>query len=124
MFQTFRMVVFITTQRFTNMKKEEAIRRSYHWWYCDNIVNRKVEIGLLKMDFPQVFILIRDPDNTYFASFEEFKAHLTEVNFFNSKDRKEANLEEILIDAWNFMALQEEEEERLAAEREEEDDIF
>ena len=36
---------------------------------------------------------------------------IIELNFFNPSERAEADLDEILIDAWNFLALIEEEEE-------------
>ena len=62
------------------------------------------------MDFPRVFILMRDYDTTYWASFEEWKRDLIEVNFFTPSERKEADIDDILIDAWNFLALIEEEE--------------
>ena len=101
--------------------RQQAIKDSEHWWYCDNIVNHPGEVGLLRMDFPRVFVLIRDEADSYFISFEEFRDHVAEVNFFTPSEREEADIEAILIEAWNFMSLQEEEEERLAAEREDED---
>ena len=63
------------------------------------------------MDFPRVFILIRDYGESYFASFDEFKQHIAEVNFLDPKEREKSDLDEILIEAWNFLALFEEEEE-------------
>lgn len=103
--------------------RKEAQARSLNWWYCDNIVNeeRHGQVGLLKMDFPQCFVLIRDEADCYFSSFDEFKEHIAEVNYFNPADRSDENTEGILIDAWNFMALQEEEEERQAILRDEEE---
>ena len=95
-----------------NRVRREAIERSQHWWYCDNILNHPGQCGLLRMDFPRVFILIRDEDVAYWADFEEWKNDIVEVNFFTPSERKEADLESILIDAWNFLGLIEEEEER------------
>lgn len=91
--------------------RNEAIRRSEHWWYCDNILNHPGQIGLLRMDFPRVFILVRD-DNDLVCEFEHFRDSIAELNFFNPSDREDADTEEILIDAWNFLSLIEEEEER------------
>lgn len=96
--------------------EDKYIERTTNWWYCDNIVTHKGEIGLLHMGFPRVFVLIRDQADIAFASYEEFSEHIAEVNFFTPSEREEANLEEILTDAWNFMALQEREEERLYME--------
>lgn len=98
-----------------NKTRQEAIERSSVWWYCDNIVNHKGQIGLLRMDFPRVFILIRD-DSNLLCSFEDFKNNIAEVNFMTPSEREGADIESILTDAWNFLALQEEEEDRLAEE--------
>jgi hypothetical protein len=64
------------------------------------------------MNFPQVFILIRDEDVAYWADFEEWRDDIVELNFFTPSEREDADIEAILIDAWNFLALYEEEEER------------
>ncbi len=93
-------------------QKEEAIKRSQHWWYCDNILNHPGQCGLLRMDFPRVFVLMRDYDTVYWASLEEWKKDLVEVNFFTPSEREEADIDDILTEAWNFLALIEEEEER------------
>lgn len=101
--------------------RQKAIEKSRHWWLCDNIVCHDGQIGLLRMDFPRVFILMRDYGRAYWADFDEWKRDLVEVNFFSPSEREEANLDEILREAWNFLALEEEEEERQAELREEED---
>lgn len=97
-----------------NRIKQEATSRSQHWWFCENIVNHAGQIGLLRMDFPRVFILIRDYEEAYFADFDDFKNGIAEVNFFDPSDRDTADVEGILIDAWNFLSLEEEEEDRQA----------
>ena len=104
-----------------NKARKKAIERCQYWWFADNIVSHPGQIALIKMDFPQVFILIRDYGETMFAGFDDFKNRIAEVNFFNPADREETNIEEILIDAWNFLSLEEEEEERQYREYEEED---
>lgn len=103
--------------------RKTALERSDSWWFCENIVNHPGQVALLRMGFPQVFILIRDYGESYFASFEEFRENIAEVNFFNPSDRETADLEDILTDAWNFLSLEEEEEERQAEMLEEEDGI-
>jgi hypothetical protein len=85
-------------------------RGSANWWYCDNILDHPGKCGLLRMDFPRVFILIRDYDIAYWASFADWKKDIVEVNFFNPSEREEADIEKILVEAWNFLALIEEEE--------------
>jgi hypothetical protein len=56
--------------------------------------------------------LIRDEDVAYWADFEEWRDDIVELNFFTPSEREDADIEAILIDAWNFLALYEEEEER------------
>lgn len=104
-----------------DITRKKAIERCEHWWLADNIVSHPGQIALIKMDFPQVFILIRDYGEAMFAGFYDFKDRIAEVNFFNPADRGGANIEEILTDAWNFLSLEEEEEERRYGEYEEED---
>lgn len=104
-----------------NKTRQEAIEKSQHWWLCDNIVCHAGQVGLLRMDFPRVFILMRDYDRAYWADFDEWKRDLVEVNFFSPSERDDADLDEILREAWNFLALEEKEEERQAELRQEND---
>lgn len=92
--------------------RREAIEASTNWWYCDNILNHPEQCGLLRMAFPRVFILMRNYDLAYWADFDEWKNDIVELNFFNPSEREEADIDSILIEAWNFLALIEEEEER------------
>lgn len=106
------------------MEKEDALKRTFAWWCCDNVIDHPEQVGLLHMGFPRVFILMRNYDAAYFATFEEWKNQLIEVTFFEKADRDnttEEELEEILIDAWNFLLLTEEEEERLSILSEEDE---
>ena len=97
----------------------ELLKISY---LCTGINNHAGQVGLLRMDFPRVFILMRDYDRAYWTDFDEWKRDLVEVNFFTPSERNEANLDEILREAWNLLALEEEVEERQAELREEDDD--
>lgn len=106
------------------MKKEDALKRTFAWWYCDNVIDHPEQVGLLHMGFPRIFILMRNYDAAYFSTFDNWKKQLIEVTFFENADKENTTteeLEEILIDAWNFLILEEEEEERLAILSEEED---
>lgn len=96
--------------------------RTLNWWYCDNIVHPKHEghVGLLHLESPSVFVLIRDYADMYFRSYEEFAEHIAEVNFLYPEEREETDIDALLIDAWNFMELQERRDEELANEWEDE----
>lgn len=86
------------------------------WWYCENILCHYGQVGLMRMDFPRVFILIRDYSEAYPCEFEDFKNKIAEVNFIDPSEREGADVEEILIEAWNFLALTERYEEELYEE--------
>lgn len=92
--------------------RKKAVEESQYWWYCDNILNHPGQCGLLRMQFPRVFILIRDEDTAYWADYEEWKNDVVEVNFFTPSEREEADIDSILTEAWNILVLIEEEEER------------
>ena len=86
------------------------------WWLCENILCHHGQIALMRMDFPRVFILIRDYSEAYPCTFDEFRDKIAEVNFLDPSERDGADIESIIIDAWNFLALTEREEDRIAEE--------
>lgn len=83
------------------------------WWICENIVDHRGQVGLLHMGFPRVFVLVRDYSALSSTTFEGFCEKHAELNFLNPQEREGADVEEILTDAWNFLAMEEAEEERL-----------
>lgn len=107
-------------------QRTEALKRTHAWWFCENIIDHKGQIALLHMGFPRLFILMRDYDIAYWADYQEWKTDLVEVTFMESADRDSttpAQLDSLLTDAWNFLALTEEEEERIAEEDDEDEDL-
>ena len=96
--------------------KTSAIERSQSWWFCENLVNHQGQIGLLRMDFPRVFILVRNYEELYPCTFEDFRDNIAELNFLDPKERGTEENIDILIDAWNFLSLQEAAEDDLAQE--------
>ena len=51
--------------------RKEAIERSKSWWYCENLVHHYGMVGLLRLDFPRVFILMRDYSVTLFEDYDQ-----------------------------------------------------
>lgn len=84
--------------------------KTFNWWYCDNCVHprHQGQIGLLHLGEPNVFILIKDDADVCFCSFEDFSAHIAEVHFLYPEEKIAADMDDLLADAWNFMALAEE----------------
>lgn len=89
---------------------------SQHWWFCENIINHPEQVGLLRMDFPRIFILIRNRSIGYWADYEKWKRDIAEVHFFTPSEREDADMDALLTEAWNFLALTEEEEDRIYEE--------
>lgn len=104
--------------------RDEALKRTHTWWYCDNIIDHPEQVALLHMGFPRIFILMRNYDVAYWADFDKWRNDLVEIIFLDPRDKDnttDKKLTELLIDGWNFLSLEEEEEERQAAIYEEED---
>lgn len=96
-----------------NEMMEQDEERYVSWWFCENILCHEGQIALMKIDFPRVFILIRDYSEAYPCDFEDFRKRIAEVNFLDPKEREGADIEEILTEAWNFLALTERKEDEL-----------
>lgn len=97
-----------------------AIERSQSWWFCENLVNHIGQIGLLRMDFPRVFVLVRNYKDIYPCSFKTFSENVAELNFLDPNDRGKYDQTDILTDAWNFLSLQEAAEDAIAEEMDDE----
>ena len=97
-------------------------------WYCDNIVAHPEFVGLLYLDFPRCFVLVRNKDEYYGAKdYDRFMANsVVEVNWLDPNDRVSAEEKEaVLIKLWNFSVKQEEAEEELyEGGAYDDDDIF
>lgn len=87
--------------------------KTKNWWYCDNLIAHPNFVGLLSLNFPRVFILFRNQKDFVLDSFEGWKQGVAEINFLDPSDRGTSDIDSILTDAWNFMALQEAKEEEL-----------
>ena len=77
--------------------RQQSFERSKNWWYCENMIQHPEQVGLLKMDFLGEESMAN----------AENRSHIAEINFFDPSERKNADLDEIIVDAWNFLALSE-----------------
>lgn len=85
------------------MKKFEEHK---HYWWGENHQHHDGEETIIKMSFPRVFIRYKLND-AYFASFEEFYKNIAEVQWFDGTPPSEKEQTKILIEAWNFLAIEE-----------------
>jgi len=100
------------------MKKFEAHK---HYWWGENHQHHEGQETIIKMSFPRAFIRYEVGD-AYFASYEEFYDSIAEVQWFDGDEITEKKKKEILIEAWNFLAIEERLLEQDLEEIEDEDD--
>lgn len=75
-------------------------------WGENNISQDRQQTYIIKLDHPACSIRF-DYSEGMFAGFEEFYNHIADVQFFTGDRPEEEEVKEILIDAWNFMGLEE-----------------
>lgn len=69
---------------------------------CDNLIDHPGEIGLLHLDFPRCFILIKDLGGFWLSDFDNF-LKLAKVNWLDPNDRGTSReREDVLIKLYNF----------------------
>lgn len=101
------------------MKKFESHK---HFWLGENQQHFPGEETIFKLSFPRVFIRYRLGE-AYFADFEDFYQSIAEVQWIDGEKPSAQEQKTILIDAWNFLCI----EERLLEEDLddlEDDDLF
>lgn len=85
------------------MKKTEAHK---HYWWGENHQHYPTQETIIKMSFPRVFIRY-EVGEAYFSSYEEFYDSIAEVQWFDGDKLSDNKKTEILIEAWNFLAIEE-----------------
>lgn len=95
-------------------------RSSYY--ITENILDWPRQLAVIKLSPPMVFVRFEEAD-AYFASYEEWRAELTVVEWIGGEKPSKEDQEAIFTDIWNFLAMHEAEEERRADERMEFDDF-
>lgn len=83
----------------------EKIEAHKHWWLGENKQHYPEQESLVRLADPRVFIRYKVED-AYFATFEQFYQSIAEVQWIDGKPNK-ADQEKILIEAWNFLAIEE-----------------
>lgn len=98
------------------------------FYISENILEYPGQLAITKLSFPRLFLRFEYDDAGYFASFEEWRENLITLEWLDPGDKPddESEIDSILTDCWNFLALHEEEEEiqyeqRMWLEEEEED---
>lgn len=82
------------------------LSRYTHFYIAENQLCHPGYEFLLHMDFPRCFIKYKLADG-YFANYEEFFAHVADVQWIDGERPGALVRDRILTDAWNFLALDE-----------------
>ena len=101
----------------TTIMKEENIAKYGSWFYCQNLVCHEDQVALIRMSFPRVFLLFRRYSDVFSVLYSEFEENV-DIQFFDPRDRENADVEEILREAWNFLSLEQKERDKLLMELE------
>lgn len=80
-----------------------------HFWMCDNLIAQDGKIAVIKMDDPQLFVKFNS--DVLFKNYEEF-LQIIEIHWISGFKPTAEEAEDALIDAYNFIVLQDEEEDR------------
>jgi hypothetical protein len=106
------------------MKNEFDPKNYLHFvWGENNISSPEQQTYIIKLDAPPVSIRF-DYSQGMFATFEEFYDSIADVQFFSNERPSKEKVDKILIDAWNFMALEERKLDEDLDEMEEDEDDF
>jgi hypothetical protein len=85
------------------MKKTEEHK---HYWWGENRQHYPTQETIIKMSFPRCFIRY-ELEKAYGTSFEEFYNSIAEIQWFDGEKPTDKIQEKILIEAWNFLAIEE-----------------
>ena len=90
----------------------------------EDLLNFPGQLAIMKLTYPRLFVRF-NYRNSYFSSFEEWVDKHTDLQWLDPGDKPTDldEIETILTDCWNFLALHEREEERLANEIEDDEDF-
>ena len=84
------------------MKKIEAHK---HWWLGENKQHYPEQESMFRLADPRVFIRYNVGD-AYFATYEQFYQSIADVQWIDGRPDK-LTQDKILIEAWNFMLIEE-----------------
>lgn len=91
-------------------------------YWCDNIVDDMGMIGLLCLDFPRCFILIRDSAAFEFSDYDSWVENIADIQWLDPSDSAtDEQKEEIVVRLWNFSVEYDAENERMYYEGRDED---
>lgn len=92
----------------------------FHGFYIsENLLLYPDQVAIIKLTYPRLFLRFNYADS-YFTSYEDFVSNIAVQEWLDGERPDDRQVETILTDCWNFLALHEREEERLADEMDDE----
>lgn len=92
-----------------------------HWLWSDNIISQEGKLYLINLEY--ALMVKFDYGDAYFADFEDFESQISDMQFLRGDRPDEEKVHSLLVDAWNFMGIQERIEDGFGLE-DINDDIF
>lgn len=113
----------MTEQNGRKWLQEDNPERYHGYYITENLLLYPDQMALTKFTYPRLFVRFNYGDS-YFASYAEWVANIAVLEWLDKDDKPTdpAEIETILTDCWNFLALHEQEEERLANEIDEDEE--
>lgn len=75
-----------------------------HFFWGENRLFFPEEEYVIKLSFPRMFIRYKVGDSL-FVSFEEFVKNIAEIQYLDGERPDEEEMQEHMIDVWNYVAL-------------------
>lgn len=103
------------------LRAEDDPERYHGYYITENILLYPDQLAITKLTHPRLYLRFNYRDS-FFSSYEDWKANHTELQWLDPDDKPTdpEEIDEVLTDCWNFLALTEREEERQPDERGEE----
>lgn len=91
-----------------------------HFFWGENRLFFPEEEYVIKLSFPRMFVRYKVGDSL-FVSFEEFVKNIAEIQYLDGERPDEEEMQEHMIDVWNYVALCERQLEDDMAEMDDDD---
>lgn len=97
----------------SDMKEKQAKYAGY--FIAENVVDYFGQLCIVKLSFPRLFLRFKYDEAGYFSSFENWKENIVILNWLDPQDKPkyDSEIDEILLEAWNFLCETEEKEENM-----------
>lgn len=78
-------------------------------FYCDNIIDYPEHFGLLHLDFPRCFIVVRNMEEFLYTDYQGFRKAVADIQWLDkdADSYSESEKEEVIVRLWNFSVEQE-----------------